>query len=358
MKSLILMFLALLLWPATAAAHQTGQATFVVNIKPDVRQIDTLLAAPALDVAHSAQIDAGDDGVIDVDDLVRSWTSLGFYLDRHIDVTNDGKPCKAIEYKVSPKSQPQGFWFLKAFECDAPLGRVELKNDAMTETTGGYRHIGKIQLGDAVQTTVFNAQTPTFAIEVAKPEPPSVADTMKRFIHEGILHILFGWDHVLFVLALVLMSRRLRELLGVVTAFTIAHSVTLGLSALDIVTIPPRIVEPVIALSIAWVAAEAVLNRDDLKRAYIATFMLGLVHGFGFSYVLRDNVGLPTNALLPALFSFNVGVELGQLAIISLAYPLRKLIRNRPWERKVVITVASTISVVAMYWFIERTFAA
>ncbi len=339
----LLAILVSLVFAPSAAAHQTGQATFVAHVKPETRQIDTLLACPVLDVAHAAQLE----------DPQQAWNTLGFYLDQHIEVTNDGERCKAVEHKLSPRDDPGTFWFLKAFECDKPLGQIELRNDAMTETEGGYSHIARVQLGEAVQTTVFTAQTPTFALNVARPAAPEEV-SIGRFVFIGITHILGGWDHVLFVLALILLSRRLRELLIVVTAFTIAHSVTLALSVLDVVTIPPSIIEPIIALSIVWVAVEAVLDRGDGKRAYVATFLLGLVHGFGFAYVLREEVGLAADALLSALVSFNVGVELGQLGIVLVAYPLRRWMRGRSWERRAVIGIAVGIGIIALWWFVER----
>lgn len=346
----------IVMWCTPLAAHQTGKATFVVHVKPDTRQIDTLLACPALDVAHAAQVPLGENGELDVGDAQKHWMTLGAYLDQHIDVTNDGARCRVIEHKMSPRADPAAFWFLKAFQCDEPLGSVEIRNDAMTETEGGYRHIGNVQVGDAVQSTLFTAQTPTYRVELGGAEAPADDTSIGRFIVEGVTHILAGLDHVLFVLALILMARRLRELLIVVTAFTVAHSVTLALAVLDVVSISPAVIEPIIALSIVWVAVEVVLNREDQKRAYLATFLLGLVHGFGFSYVLRDEVGLPTDALVPALLSFNVGVELGQLAIVLVLYPLRRWIRGRPWERRVVIGTAAAIGAVALYWFVERTF--
>ena len=343
----ILAVMLLLLHSTLGFAHQTGQATFVVHVKPETRQVDTLLACPVLDVAHAANIEP--------QALQAQWNALGFYLDPHIKVSNNGAECRSIEHRLSPQGSEQGFWFLEAFECDDPLGDVELFNDAMTETEGGYRHVAKVQVGEDVQTTLFTRETPTFTVKIAgqKPQPISTMDTVKRFVLSGIEHIAIGFDHILFVIALVLGARRLRELLIVVTAFTVSHSVTLALASLEIVMVPGSIVEPIIAASIIWAAFESVVKEPSPRRTYLVTFLLGLVHGFGFASVLSD-VGLPPDALAPALVSFNVGVEIGQLAIVAVAYPLRRAIRDKPWERKALLGVAGIIGLLAAYWLVER----
>lgn len=339
-----------------ASAHQTGKSTFVVHIKPDSREIDTLLTCPAIDVAHAANVDLGEDRALDLGDAQRAWPQLGTYLDKHIDVRNNGAPCEVTEHRLSDRANPSDFYFLKAYRCAEPLGTVTIFNDAMTETEDGYQHLGKIQLGEEVTASVFTALTPT--VELTMPQVPGekAEVSLWNFFVDGIVHIVLGPDHVLFVLLLVLLARRLRELLVTVTAFTLAHSVTLVLSALDVVTIAPEIIEPIIALSIILLAIEVVVDPAERRRAYVATFVLGLVHGFGFSYVLRDDIGLPTDALVPALALFNVGVEVGQLGIVALAYPLRRWARDKPWEHRAVVTVAVLIGLVGLFWLVQRVF--
>lgn len=346
---------------APASAHQTGKSTFVVHVKPETGVVDTLLASPARDAADGAF--GYGQGEVDwtLEAMKEKWLQIGGYLDRSVTVTNDGRACEVTELKTSEPTGADAMWFLKAFRCEKPLGAVTLTNTAMVDKLGGYKHFARIQIGEdeEVQTTVFNALNRSFTVSIGADktaEPQSALDQFLRYLWEGILHILIGLDHVLFVLGLVLISSRLKQLLTVITAFTLSHSVTLALSALDVVAVPPSIVEPVIALSVAWVAVEAIANRDDPRIAYVATFLLGFVHGFGFSYVLRDEVGLPTEALLPALLAFNVGVEMGQLGIVALAYPLRAWLRNSPAERKVVVALAALIAVIALYWFVERVF--
>ena len=343
-----------------ASAHQTGKSTFIVHIKPETGEVDTLLAGPTIDAGDGAFGYGPGEHDWTRERLTQAWPRIRAYLDENIAVTNDGKPCKVLEQKTSDPGDPVALWFLKAFQCEQPLGEVVLKNSAMVETPGGYRHFARIQVGEGdVKATVFNDRTPTYTVSIPRSaaDPPSgLGETFVRYLWEGVLHIVFGWDHVLFVIGLVLIAVRLKQLMLIVTAFTVSHSVTLILSALEVVAVPASIVEPVIALSVAWVAVEAVLKRDDTRIAYAATFLLGFVHGFGFSYVLRDNVGLPTEALVPALLAFNVGVELGQLGIVGLTYPVRAWLREKAFERRVIYAVAGIIGVIALYWFVERVF--
>ena len=148
-----------------------------------------------------------------------------------------------------------------------------------------------------------------------------------HYLLAGVEHIAIGYDHIAFLVAVILWGRRLWPLVGVVTAFTIAHSVTLTLAVLDIVSPPTRLVEIAIALSIVYVAAENFFVRD-LRRRWLVTFVFGLVHGFGFAGVLRE-YGIPRDALVPALAAFNIGVELGQIVIVVAALLVLHLIEKQ-----------------------------
>jgi len=182
---------------------------------------------------------------------------------------------------------------------------------------------------------------------------------MGTFIPSGAHHILIGPDHLLFLFGLLLLGGSLRQLVTIVTAFTVGHSITLSLAALDIVNPPPWLIEPAIALSIVVVGIDNLLQTKgegrDL-RAWVAGGF-GLVHGFGFANVLKE-FGLPQEALGWSLFSFNVGVELGQLAVVVLVASLLAFIRRRrPAMDKWIVTVGSIVVVAGgAYWFVERVF--
>jgi hypothetical protein len=145
------------------------------------------------------------------------------------------------------------------------------------------------------------------------------------------------------------------SLLAIITAFTLAHSITLALSVLAIVTLPSRFVEPVIALSIAYVAAENILKKGAVSRRWAVSFLFGLVHGFGFAGALRE-VGLPADGLAAALIGFNLGVEIGQAAIIAAVMPAVLWARRFPWQPRVATTISAVILVAGLVLLIERAF--
>jgi hypothetical protein len=186
--------------------------------------------------------------------------------------------------------------------------------------------------------------------------PGEIASAAK-YLSLGFTHILpHGFDHVLFVVGLFLLSPKLKPLLAQVTAFTVAHSITLGLSLYNVVRLPSNIVEPLIAFSIAFIAIENLCTTKLKPWRPIVVFGFGLVHGLGFAGVLQD-VGLPRSQFATALISFNVGVELGQVAVLAIAFALVGLFRTRTWYRGVIAMPASfAIAAIAVVWTIQRIY--
>jgi hydrogenase/urease accessory protein HupE len=209
--------------------------------------------------------------------------------------------------------------------------------------------------GDLRQQVIFNASSPEHTYYLGTTE--GAIAVMKTFIPSGIRHILIGPDHILFLVGLLLLGGPWTALLKIVTAFTVGHSITLSLAALDLVTPPPTIIEPAIALSIVFVGADNLVrgNGRDLRAWAAATF--GLVHGFGFANVLRE-FGLPREALGWSLFSFNVGVEIGQLGIVLLVASALAAIRRRSDAVGYRVAYAGSLVVIAAgtYWFVQRVF--
>lgn len=184
---------------------------------------------------------------------------------------------------------------------------------------------------------------------------PTRLEIVRQYLWLGYTHILpKGLDHILFVLGIFLLSPRLKTMLLQVTAFTIAHSITLGLSMYGIVSLPSRVVEPLIALSIAYVAIENLVTRELKPWRLALVFMFGLLHGLGFAGVLRE-LGLPRTEFLTALLTFNSGVELGQLTIILAAWLVLGIFMRRPYYRRVIVIPASAaIALLALYWTVIR----
>ena len=189
--------------------------------------------------------------------------------------------------------------------------------------------------------------------------PAPVADrlsTAGRYLKLGFTHILpNGLDHMLFVLGIYLLSGRARSVLWQVSAFTVAHSITLGLSMYGVISVSPRIVEPMIALSIAYVAIENVFLSELKAWRVVLVFAFGLLHGMGFAGALKE-LGLPRSEFVTALVTFNVGVEAGQLAVIAVAFVLVGWhYSHRAWYRsRIVVPASMLIACTAVYWTIQR----
>lgn len=188
--------------------------------------------------------------------------------------------------------------------------------------------------------------------------PPTTFEVARQYLWLGYTHILpRGLDHILFVLGLFLLSPRWKTMVLQVTAFTIAHSITLGLSIYGVVSLPSRMVEPLIALSIAYVAIENLFTRDLKPWRLALVFMFGLLHGLGFAGVLKE-LGLPRDEFLTALLTFNLGVEAGQLTVIAAALVAAAPFMKKGWyHQRVVMPASIAIAAVGIYWTLVRVFA-
>ena len=217
---------------------------------------------------------------------------------------------------------------------------------------------GFLKLSVFTLIILFCSKTATAHDVVGELEKMSKTDAAILYLQLGFKHIIpLGFDHILFVLSLFLLSPKLKPVLWQATAFTVAHSITLGLAMFKVITPSPAIVEPIIALSIMYVALENILSPTLKKSRIGIVFLFGLVHGMGFANALGA-LGLPQNSYLTSLIMFNVGVELGQLAVILSAFFLfGKWFGNKPYYRKaIVIPLSVLITIMAGYWTVERLF--
>ena len=224
---------------------------------------------------------------------------------RHMAVLGkDGASCRPAAAKVAPDGD--GVVVRIPWFCAGIADPLRYRSTVLTDVSPDARQAVLIGASpDAAQDLLDASRTETMLTAA----PPSLLQVIGRYTEAGIEHIFLGYDHIAFLAAVVLWARRLWPVVKVVTAFTIAHSITLSLAALDIVRIPSSIIEPAIAASIVYVAAENFLSRD-IDRRWRDTFCFGLIHGFGFASALQE-FGLPRSALVPALASFNIGVEIG-----------------------------------------------
>jgi hypothetical protein len=227
-----------------------------------------------------------------------------------------------------------------------------MKEINSTKSRYYLKTIGIIILSLVVSNTLF-AHT-----VVGELEKMSGKDAAFLYLELGYTHILpLGLDHILFVLSLYLLSPKLKPVLWQATAFTVAHSVTLGLSMYHVIKPPENIVEPVIALSIMYVALENIFSPKLKKSRIGIVFLFGLVHGMGFASALGQ-LGLPEKSYLTSILMFNLGVELGQMTVILSAFLLfGKWFGDKPWYRKrIVIPLSAIIAAIACYWTIQRLF--
>ncbi len=238
-----------------------------------------------------------------------------------------------------------------AITCPAGTEPVWIRLGFLARLAPGHVHLARVAAGGRVAHDVVDGRRPV--LEVNLPAP--VWRQAGRFLALGVEHILTGWDHVAFLLGLLLAARSLRQVLKVVTAFTAAHAVTLALAMLGLVSVPPAVVEPLIAASVAFVGWESLrdLRRppERPRRRWPLAFAFGLVHGFGFAGALQE-LRLPPAGLAAALVSFNLGVELGQAAIVALAFPL--ILRLRRPSLTGLRAASVAVGLAGVVWLVQR----
>jgi hypothetical protein len=295
------------------------------------------------------------------------------------EILSQGKPVPLRNVTVT-LTEEEDLEFRLIYAPPAP-GRLDITGTLLTKISEGYGVAlnitqqlppsvlcfdvltrERVSVSSEVQPPPANApsNTPVDAGTAAGAAPPTAApreSLFLKFLKLGIKHILEGYDHLLFLAGLLIATRQVKSMLLIVTCFTVAHSITLALAALDIVVIPGHIVEPLIAASIVFVGIENLVTRDEPKGRWALTFAFGLIHGFGFASVLRDlGLGNDGGSIVVPLFAFNVGVELGQLLVAALALPLLLKLRQSERFSRLGVRIASVaIALMGAYWLLERT---
>jgi hydrogenase/urease accessory protein HupE len=345
---------ALLGYAASVQAHTTSIS--YADVRVTEQHLAYTLEVSPHDLAVLVGLAGPQDPLVPLETFVAVQSRLADAMRQGMVVENDGVACPATAFEFDAASYPEMLRLTTSYTWAAPLGRLAITFQLFFHLDPAHKHLGKVQYHDRIETFLLTVDRRQFTLDVLATGAQGVVVPAWHFLRLGVAHILTGYDHLLFLLALLLAGGRLRHLVKTVTAFTLAHSLTLILATLGVVELPARLVESVIALSIIYVAVENFFITQ-LNRRWMVTFAFGLVHGFGFYGVLRD-LQLPQQALVLSLCAFNVGVEVGQVMIVTLCYPALVLLARQRWRWRAISALSLVIGALGLYWFVERAFFA
>jgi hypothetical protein len=357
MRVLPLALLALL--APSALAHQVGLSRGLYTQTDDGIELELVLARGEA-VQAVPGLDGNGDGTLEQAELEAAAARLARDIVDHIriDAARSGGQSVSCPGSLlgADLTDEDGLAVRARYACERS-GRVTVDFALAARLTAGHRHLARSVTmddgGAVVQTdhvALAGASTLSFGRDV--PPPSRLA-----FIEIGVEHILLGFDHLVFLFGLVIVGGRARSMLAIITAFTVAHTITLALAVLGIVTPSPSVIEPLIAASIVYVGVENFFVKGVQGRWRI-TAAFGLVHGFGFAGALRE-VGLPKDEVASALLLFNVGVEAGQLLMLACALPLLHAARRRGlWSETVTKAASVVVILLGVLWLVERVLGA
>jgi len=345
--------IALLSFDSRADAHPTPFS--YIDLRLSSTALDLIVIAHIFDVGHDINVDPGD-RLLDRAVLAERGVAATALMRDRLRLAIDGRAVATCTWSA-PDALPERQSLRWSVHC--PWNRLpgRLSIDAWLFPYDP-QHETFVNVYDADRlTTQFILERRRTAIDYFPGSVAGVIAVMATFVPAGVHHILIGPDHLLFLIGLLLMGGTLRRLVIVITAFTVAHSITLSLAALNLVTPPTRIIEPAIALSIIFVGTDNLVAKGGRDiRGWIA-LSFGLIHGFGFANVLRE-MGLPASALGWSLFSFNIGVEIGQLVVVVVVATTLAAIRARSEiAGRRLATAGSVVVILAgTFWFVQRLF--
>jgi hypothetical protein len=359
-------FACTLLAPA-ASAHKPSDA--YLTIARDAAVVTGQWDIALRDLEGAIGLDANGDGDITWGEVrARKQAIAGYALSR-LSVSSGGQPCTIDVTDQAIDRHTDGAYAVLMLDgsCRQP-GPATIEYRLLFDIDPQHRGLLNYVENGTSRSIIFAAEAPR---QVVGGDSVGALGQFAAYVHEGIWHIWLGYDHILFLVSLLLPAVLVRrdsewrpassfrssfvDVAKVVTAFTIAHSITLSLAALGVVALPSRLVESAIALSVVLAALNNLFPVVAGGR-WIAAFAFGLIHGFGFAGALQD-LGLPANSLVLSLFGFNVGVELGQLVIVAAFLPLAFALRATWSYRRVVLGGGSVaIMAIAGIWLVERAF--
>jgi hypothetical protein len=350
MRRSVVALMTLLLVPAAVSAHPAPFSYLDLRIASD--RIDGQLVIHIIDAAHELGL-AQPEALLDRRVAAGNEDRITAFVNQRLKLTGDAP--LMIEWgdvDTIPDRQAirLAFRIHTARPATLQMHAVMFPYDRLHQTFVNVYEDGKLR-----QQFVLAVDNPDRTYYTGTTQ--GAIAVIRTFVPAGIHHILIGPDHVLFLIGLLLLGGGWKALLKIVTAFTIGHSITLSLAALNLVTPPPTVIEPAIALSIVFVGADNLVRGGGRDVRALIALTFGLVHGFGFANVLRE-FGLPREALGWSLFSFNVGVEIGQLFIVVIVATAQALVRRRSEIVGRQLAFAGSLIVVAAgtYWFVQRVF--
>ena len=334
-----------------ALAHtggSTGYASIIVS--GNTIRYSLTLSPLALPAAVAEELARARSGRAD------SRTRLLGHIREKVVLTDQGRRCEPAQgFVEATRAEVETVTLVMDFACAAPVRDLVIRDDLFDILGPDHHTLAKVDSPGVTQELAFATEA-----RVARISLGSAPETSRRggsFFLLGVEHILTGYDHLLFLAALLLRGGRLVSLLKIITAFTLAHSITLALAVLGLVTISDRLVESVIAASIVWVATENLILREAPSQRWLVSFLFGLVHGFGFASALTP-LALPPWNLAMALLGFNLGVEAGQALVVLLLLPLLLWMSGAAWEGRLVRAASLAVALTGGAWLVERLFFA
>ncbi len=329
---------------STGKIAPQGEKTYVVDV-----------GFLATDLERMFQDTMGERGGVDLSAPGALEDEIGKFVARRVTMRDEaGRACvgKVATSGEDPTNQDSALVVLR-FDCTGATGKIFYDATKLLAAQGakGKHLVSLTGTANAGETMLYPQDPP---LDLARPME-TTAQLMKKFFEAGVEHIVTGYDHLCFLFALILWAHRVWPVVKIVTAFTVSHSITLSLAALNIVTLPSTLTEALIAASIVFVAAENFWSRDVDSR-WRNTFLFGFIHGFGFASALTE-MGVPQGAVIPALAAFNIGVEAGQIAIVIVVLPaLLYIDRHTSGKRhdKLVYVLSGLIGLAGAFWFLQR----
>jgi hydrogenase/urease accessory protein HupE len=350
-------------------AHPPGLSSAEVIVDPDgLRAIVTFALQ---DIEALLPLDSDLDAEVSPEELEEAKTKLAPLAARALKIVTDGREVRPSAPGRISYDDKNNLYFHLTFEGPA-RSRIRVHSTLLPSLPKGHRQFLSIKAagGRVLGEKMLDAKEDFVTLALpGRGTPPSGTEEVKRnsadhppniflaFLRLGVEHILTGYDHLLFLFALLVVAQGLWSSIKIITAFTVAHSLTLALATFNIVMIPGAIVEPLIAATIIYVGLENLLRRTPPKGRWWLTFLFGLVHGFGFARVLRE-LGVASDGMGVAvpLLSFNLGVELGQIAVAAILLPLMARMRTTPvFTRRWVPACSALVVLAGGYWLVERT---